>query len=405
MENRKIYKKPIYWVIYIFIFIELTVLCVLPFVVPANAFRFLPIMIIGIGIQLTPLLIYQLSRYKQKIIISNNTIISKGLFKDKELKFNEIKGYKRLYWFNRPLIQSHIVIQPISDLKDTIKIDLSYQNINELTDWIEYKFENLDSLKEQTDKENLLQDSRFGSTTTERQLKISQSKKIANTLNFVGFLAPLLLILTSTFANNNTINVFLQLLIIAIPILVVIAIVYFKGLIRLNQNRPPFSFKKSKDKSRTIVTQNKSIYTDVSIAILIPSIAISLVAFNNYNILDFSNVWKSSLLIAFIILTIILLVTREFVLNSSPGFGNVLFYFIFLCAFGYGSTLVLNDVLDDTKPVLYTSKIKKKTVSLGRKSLILSRSKKHKLIIEPWGQYKGRKAQIVEVSEQLYNTK
>ncbi|HBS12019.1 MAG TPA: hypothetical protein DEO36_05660, partial [Flavobacteriaceae bacterium] len=177
-------------------------------------------MIIGIGIQLTPLLIYQLSRYKQKIIISNNTIISKGLFKDKELKFNEIKGYKRLYWFNRPLIQSHIVIQPISDLKDTIKIDLSYQNINELTDWIEYKFENLDSLKEQTDKENLLQDSRFGSTTTERQLKISQSKKIANTLNFVGFLAPLLLILTSTFANNNTIIVFLQLLIIAIPILV-----------------------------------------------------------------------------------------------------------------------------------------------------------------------------------------
>jgi len=69
------------------------------------------------------------------------------------------------------------------------------------------------------------------------------------------------------------------------------------------------------------------------------------------------------------------------------------------------TTLVLNDVLDNTEPILYNSKIKKKTVSLGRKSLILSRSKKHKLIIEPWGQYKGRKAQIVEVSEQLYNTK
>ncbi len=64
---------------------------------------------------------------------------------------------------------------------------------------------------------------------------------------------------------------------------------------------------------------------------------------------------------------------------------------------------LLNDKLDTSEPVLYDSKIKKKDGVFRKKALI--RSKKHKLIIEPWGQYKGRNAQIIKISEQLYKTK
>lgn len=78
-----------------------------------------------------------------KLNILNDGVQLKGLFVNKKLKFNEIKGYKIEQSFMSQRIQS-IVIIPNSNINKPIKIRPSAKpNFIELSDWIEKNFVNL----------------------------------------------------------------------------------------------------------------------------------------------------------------------------------------------------------------------------------------------------------------------
>lgn len=94
------------------------------------------VQIIGVVIFMIGFIIYSMFIHN-KLIISKDALIYKGLFLNRKLKFNEIKGFKIVYTaFSKRY--KHIIIIPNSNTQKNIIIrPTSKTSFIELTDWIE----------------------------------------------------------------------------------------------------------------------------------------------------------------------------------------------------------------------------------------------------------------------------
>jgi hypothetical protein len=143
------------------------------------------------------LIILSIGVKKNKIIVTEESVIYKGLITKKELKFNEIKG------FNTQIIrQALIVIEYFTILsicgKKSIGISSFTENRNELISFLSSKIENLDivalnSLQEKTETEHkeILKNDDFGFSIQEREDKLKKAHLIAKILNGLGIAVAL----------------------------------------------------------------------------------------------------------------------------------------------------------------------------------------------------------------------
>lgn len=391
----KVFKKNTYWVLYFYIFTILLTFIALPFFIPENAFSYHPILIFVVGLQILVLLYIQFSRSKNTISISNESIYFKNLFNEQELRFDEINGFSRLKLEVSPTLTSHYLIVPKNKLKKNIKFNLSYKNVNELTDWLETNFKDLDQEQEDKAYTKTVNNPIFGLNPIERELTIKHSKFAANILNFIGFIIFCLIIFIA--------NDYLAITAIIIPLIAIFTIFYFKGLIKLEFIKRTSFFKKEKNASyEQILSKNPSIFSDVFLAITLPSISLAIIAIREINVLNYSNSWLLALYIASCLFIIIVFVSKEFRFTKLLTYGKLLFIFIFLFGYGFGSTIVLNSLLDNSKPLVYHQKILNKSSRKDSKKSFFS-TKSYQLNITPWLTEQKDKPQTIKVSKSLYD--
>ena len=286
-----------------------------------------------------------------KFVIDKNKIYTTGLFNNKQIYFNDIKGY---------LITEHFTFIESRNDKTRIKLSNFYENRNELQDWLIWNYKNLNELEIIQEKQEILSKQDLGWTIEERESKFSKYKRLAKILNWLGGIIAIgttLLLKTSDY---------IILLCIVYPIFCLLAILFSKGLL-------------------TIDERNEAVYPSVFWAFFAPTSVVFLRALMYFKIYNYDNVWLLTAVIAFSFFFTLIINNRGFVFNKFEKTSTILIFSFFI-VFGYsfGTVINLNCALDD-------SQLKKfKTIVLDKR-ITKGKSTNYYFTVSPWNNQKEPK--------------
>lgn len=362
MKEYKIGKS---WAIFIYIFAPLLIaffiwLLIMPFVFDDTSIEMLyflaPISLGMIGLMVVGLL----DTIKGKVIISSDTLSIRSTFINRDLKFQEIKGYK--------VEDNYIYVLPNTERKKRIKISTYIGSSNELLMWLNSKFPDLHQVNDAKEEAEILDDFEYGRNPEERSSQFNQAKKVAKVLNWTG---GLIFVWTSFRPEPYEYAILASILLSVIATFVVI---YYKGLIRVDEKKG-------------------GVYPTVFFAILMTSCGLILRALLDYNIFDYSNIWTPSITIGIAMIALIVFGTKEFKFKKAKDYFSVLSITIFFFGFGYGSIVTLNCMYDESVPQIFRSKVLDKRISSGKTTT-------YYLALTAWGTQTEN--DDVSVSEELY---
>lgn len=263
----------------------------------------------------------------------NSSVSSKGFFTNKKLMYHEIKGYA--------INDKFISILPKSSLNKPIKIHTYFENIEEIKHWLSINLSNLDVEKKINETENILKNHDFGIDKKERVLKLKKAKKVSLLVNILSILASVSSFLLPQY------NIYITLLLIILFSTCIITMVYFKGLIRLDQ-------------------EDNSAHPTLLWAFLAICAALTLKAFFSINILNYSNAWLPIFLTPTLLTLLLLATTKEFRFKKTTDFISVLGIFIIFMGITYGALVLTNFYFDESNTTIHSSKIINKTISRGK---------------------------------------
>lgn len=286
-----------------------------------------------------------------KFVIDKNKIYTTGLFNNKQIYFNDIKGYR---------ITEHFTFIESRNDKTRIKLSNFYENRNELQDWLIWNYKNLNELEIIQEKQEILSKQDLGWTIEERESKFSKYKRLAKILNWSGGIIAIgttLLLKTSDY---------IILLCIVYPIFCLLAILFSKGLL-------------------TIDERNEAVYPSVFWAFFAPTSVVFLRALMYFKIYNYDNVWLLTAVIAFSFFFTLIINNRGFVFNKFERTSTILIFSVFI-VFGYsfGTVINLNCALDDSQPKKFKTIVLDKRITKGK-------STNYYFTVSPWNNQKEPK--------------
>lgn len=355
----KTYKRKTSLIPLIFIISILFLIVLIKIFLPSNYFKLSFIQYVPFGFIICLVILYQWKNSISKISVKEKSIAIQSFLKIQEVSFDEIKGFEKIYWqiSSRPL--QYILIRTNNESSKNIRIYPSYKNFTELEKWIEANFTNLDVVKENAEWEQVLNNEDIGINRFDRLFLVKKAKKTANILNTTALILLPFLFFKST-------HPYIIIPAIIIPLLSFCAIFYFKGIIRFDDFTGNF-LKYKIDKEPDLKIQSTRIYTNVFLAVGLPTIILFSIFYRDYNIIDYNGLWKTALLISLPLFVLCLLSTKEFEYKKIKSYLSMFIVIFFLFGYTFYSILGTNCILDFSVPV------KSKGVVAGKYSDIVSR--------------------------------
>lgn len=314
-----------------------------------------------ISIAMIALMSFGLSEtIKGKFVIDSGKVYSVGTFSNRELIFDEIKGYR--------INDKYIFIESNTEGKKKIKVSNYFGKTGEIKEWLSERYPDLDMLNETQEREDILNNDSFGLSTEQRLEKLTQATKVAKILNWSGgIIAAWTLFLPKPY--DYAIIVSIGWLLVCVAVLK-----YFGGLIKVNEKKG-------------------TAYPSIFIAIVSIGFGLSLRGLRDFNVFDYSNLWLPVSAITIAIVTFIIAGNKEFKLNTAEEYFSVLVISLLIFGYSYGAVVILNCMYDKSTPEIFTAKILDKRISSGR-------STTYYLKLTPWGRQK--EIDDVAVSKELY---
>lgn len=294
-----------------------------------------------------------------KFVIDKNKIYTTGLFNNKQIYFNDIKGYQ--------ITEHFTFIESISN-KTRIKLSNYYENRNEIQDWLIWNSQNLNEVERIQEKQEILSREEFGWTIEERESKFSKYKRLAKILNWSG---GIIAIVTILFLKTSD---YVILLCIFYPIFCLLAILFSKGLLTIDERKD-------------------AIYPSVFWAFFATTSVIFLRTLMYFKIYNYENVWLLTVVIAFSFLFILIINNRGFVFNKFEKPSTIIIFSIFI-VFGYsfGTVINLNCALDDSQPKKFKTIVLDKRITKGK-------STNYYLTLSPWNNQKESKEENINETD------
>ncbi|WP_157495008.1 hypothetical protein [Flavobacterium sp. KJJ] len=276
--------------------------------------------------------------YKTRIVITQDSFQLIGVFKKKELKFKDIKGFE--VSSNPKLnLQKFLGVESKTKGEKAIVFSNLFEKFDEIRSQLSFKVADLNAEKVKVieekithEKKEILKNNDFGFTVEEKTSQLKYAKITARIIYATTF------IIGFWIYNYPQPYEYALLSGMMLPIVSLLAIKYWKGLIRVDKIR-------------------NSIYPNVAVGILAPAYLLYKRVEADFSILDFSNIWLP-LVLAVIIYSAFLFTEKMDLSGENPeGRLVVLFTFIFICGYVYSSVICLNDMFDKSSPVKYTTTI------------------------------------------------
>lgn len=291
-----------------------------------------------------------------KIIVHEDKIQVVKTFSDRELYFDEIKGFK--------VTVNNIIIESATPYKKSLKFYSSIRNLSELVEFLSRYYPDLDDLKIEEDTKQILSNEQHGHTLEARADKFRSAHKKARILNWAGGMAgawTLFYPIPYDFAILTS---------IAIPVVTLINLKFSNGLFRIDEN-------------------NESVHPSLAWAIFAPSFALVLRALLDFNIYDFNKAWLYTSILAVAILAIIFIRNQEFDFKKTKDYLTASSILIIVVCYSYGTIVTLNCYFDKSDSKLYKATIVNKRISKDKNT-------SYYLELTKWGTQDNNKEVSVE---------
>jgi hypothetical protein len=301
---------------------------------------------------------------KGKYILTDNKIITVGIFKTKELFFADIKGFTNN--------ENNLTFHPKTKEHKKIKVSVYINNFNEFAIWAKQNFKNITLEESIREEQEVLNNKEIGRTIEESSEKLDRARKLTKLLNTISIFIALATILYPKFYKLQIIAC------VGLPLLGLIILKNSKGLIKLNEN--------PKSKLPNLVS-----------TLLMPTIALALRALIDFNVLNFSNAFKFST--AFIILlTIFLFSSSEltFNLKKIKTYLIIIVISFFGAIYSISSIIVTNGIFEKNEPTGYKASVIDKRINYGKTTT-------YYLKLSQWGPQIEVKE--VSVAKEIYSKK
>jgi hypothetical protein len=363
----KEYKIAKGWAIFIYLFAPLLIglfgwLFILPFqngnfepnaswiLIPVS-FAMIALMIFGV-----------IDTYKGRLIIQDNSVKSISIFSNRELEFDEIKGFT--------VNEQYIFIEPTSKKKKRIKISRYIGGYNEILHWLTQNFPDLDIQNTIIEEQEILNDETIGWTKEIRKEKLIKAKQVSKIINWSAGLCVAWTFFYPTPYQYSLLTA------MVIPIIALVVVKLSNGLIRVDEKKG-------------------SAYPSVIYAFIYPSLGLMLRALLDYDIHDYSNVWSTTTIITLAFLFLLLIKQKEITFKKKLDYLTISSLALFLFAYSFGTVIHTNCYYDNSEPKYFTAKVLDKRISSSR------RSTTHYLKLSTWGQQD--EIDEVSVDKGLYN--
>lgn len=298
---------------------------------------------------------------KSKFIINNDELSTVGVFLNRRLMLSEVKGYR--------VTKEFIFIESNNMNRGRLKISRYFGNTHEIVEWLSENYHDLDTVQADREKQEILQNQELGWTVEEREGKLLTARKTAKILNCVGAIIGAW---TIFWAEPYEYSIIAS---IVFPILCLIVLKYYNGLIRLDET-------------------NSANYPTLFFGIFISTVGLFLRAFLDYTIFDYSKIWMPSLSIALGYVAILILGNKEFQFNKAKDILIIIILSVFMFGYGYGAVVTLNGVYDQSESEVFKAQVLNKRVSSGKLTT-------YYLELSPWGPQKN--VDEVSASKELFN--
>lgn len=298
---------------------------------------------------------------KARLFVDENRIRSVSTLWDRELGFDEIRGYT--------VNEQYLFIEPLDKRKKRIRVSRYLGGFDELLLWVSQNFSNLDEQAAIREKSSILDDENIGLTQEAREERLLKARRTARVINWAGGL-------TGAWAFFYPAPyLYTMLACIVIPLAALAAVKLSRGLIRMDERKG-------------------SAFPSVIHAIIYPSLGIMLRGVLDYDIADYSNVWLPAASVALIFLFLLLIRQKEINITMKSGLLAAATLSIFLFAYGFGTVMHLNCYYDRSEPARFRAEVLGKRVSSGKTT-------SYYLDLSAWGPRK--EPEDVSVDKDLYN--
>lgn len=297
---------------------------------------------------------------KGKLVIEEGRLYVVSIFHTRQLLFTEVKGYR--------VNAKYIIVEPKHAGLKQLKISRHFGKSDEIIYWLKFHFVNLTSHENTDETADILNNEVYGRNITERKLKLELAQKTAIVLNWTGSLIGGWIL----FLNGPDQYVIIAAMVF--PLLCIIAIKYFKGLIRVDE-------------------KEQSAYPVIFWALFSASAGICLRSMRDYSIFSYTKIWLPALLLTALYLIMIIYRNTEFNFSKIKKYTTLFGLAIILFGSSYGTIISLNCMNDTKEPEVFSTPVLHKRISSGK-------STSYYIELPPWGPQKERAE--ISVSKKLY---
>lgn len=319
------------------------------------------LLMVGVSLSMIALFGWGLvETYRGKVVLAEDRLTIVEAFKTKELLFSQIQGYKT--------DPNYLRLVPVGKELPTLKISTFTGRFNELSLFLQESFPDLDATQYAAEEQAILASEDFGRTAEEREQKLTEVRRVANLLNYSALGVALW---TMAVATPYELMIALCL---AVPLLVLLALWFYKGLIRINE-------------------QKNSAYPGLTTALVMSSCALALRALLDFEILKYQNLWTPVLSLTLLLAVLLVRSTNEFSFAKASDYFTVLVVTMLMVGYAYGGCVIINCFYDPSTPQVYQAEVLKKRIDRGKATT-------YHFTLTAWGPRTESKE--VSVSEELY---
>ncbi|NME68976.1 hypothetical protein [Flammeovirga aprica] len=323
-------------------------------------------MLLFFGIAAIPMIILMtiaiIDTAKSKLIITNTSIGKRSLFTNKDLPLSEVSGFRT--------DDKYTYIETKSHAHESIRFGRYFEKRQEIYEWLYSNFQDFNEVNIEKETQEILSNDEYGRTVEEREEKLGVAKNVALGFNILGGGVGAY---TFFIADPYELSIILS---IITPIMAILVMPFFKGLIRFND-------------------AEDSAYPNMVIAIFFPSLGLLWRAFFDFNIYDYSNSWGAFLLLSLLLIGgAVAVVHKEIDLKTNKGIGTLAGIACTFIVYSWGTIITTNCIYDNSEPVSYQAEIIQKTKYTGKTTT-------YKFELTPWGDQIA--PETVEVSEDFFD--
>jgi uncharacterized membrane protein len=282
---------------------------------------------------------------KGRVIIGPNSISRLSVLGTKTLDFREIKGFRA--------DSNYIHIISNSNAKKSIKITAYIERSDQVLDWLNNNFLELDSHEASEEEKQILTDNEFGINQQTREFRLNESRSVAKYINIVGGVTGIWLWF---YPQPYLICVSVGMI---VPGIALASLYFYRGLIRFDE-------------------RTNSAYPSIIYGFIAPSAGLLLRAIMDYEILEYKNLWINVCIISLTLTGLLVLWTKEIKFKKVIDYITILSLAGMILCYSFGTFVLSNCLFDKSKPEIFKSEVTDKEISSGK-------STTYYLTLKPWG--------------------